>query len=126
MRTDFVACDIRCVRQVNGHGRHRREVVCLLCGGVAHVTTYVRFCSGTWTTGGIRSAARLWCVRTLSPTCSAMCRTAVRLQSAEISARGERTLQKRMGECGVKKMCVHICFFAMPLAPPRHQPPGQL
>ena len=98
----------------------------VVCGGVAHVTTYVRFCSGTWTTGGIRSAARLWCVRTVSPTCSAMSRAAVRLQSAAISARGEKTLQKRMGECGVNKMCVHTCFFAMSLAPPRHQPSGQL
>ena len=98
----------------------------VVCGRGSHVATYVRCSSGTRATGWIQSAGCLWWVRTVSPTCSAMSRTAVRLHSAAISAQGGRTLQKRMGECGVNKMCVHTCFFAMSLAPPRHQPSGQL
>eukprot|EP01047_Picozoa_sp_COSAG01_P091032 COSAG01_NODE_22732_length_843_cov_4.701613_1_plen_64_part_01 len=40
------------------------------------------------------------------------------LRSAATTARGERSLQKRMGGCRVNKLCVHIGFFAMSLAPP--------
>jgi hypothetical protein len=98
----------------------------VVCGGGSHVATYVRCSSGTQATGWIQSAGCLWWVRTVSPTCSAMSRTAVGLRSAATTARGERSLQKRMGGCRVNKLCVHIGFFAMSLAPPRHQPPSQL
>jgi hypothetical protein len=98
----------------------------VVCGGGSHVATYVRCSSGTRATGWIQSAGCLWWVKTVSPTCSAMSRTAVRLRSAATTAQGERSLQKRMGGCCVNKLCVHIGFFAMSLAPPRHQPPSQL
>ena len=108
--------------------RHSPFVSCVACGVLrglsrGHVcAVLVRYAGDRW----IQSAGCLWWVRTVSPTCSAMSRTAVRLRSAATTARGERSLQKRMGGCRVNKMCVHIGFFAMSLAPPRHQPPSQL